>query len=597
METPQTTRAEFKPGARDEYLTSVAPEAVEIEKDRLRLSNTVMLPLSVRATGIPGAPDRAWARIHARDFAAGVPSVYSVAIRRELPDALRTSLRVRRTLFEGVLLALAEKTGRRPSRAEQHADTALDEAESRIALGDPVYRITLLAGLMAPAAFEATLSSARRLLESRLRARGFLTQRLTYIPERALLHFQPGGLLFPGIYEPVLMLEEAVNLLPEPSREVSPPPESVWLGSALRDGRDVYFSPRFGLGTDSQQPPHATTLILGEMGSGKTSLMRSILLQRLLQGRRVISLDPEGENNRLCAAMGGRVVPAGIPDDPSTCLLQPLQASSAGELLFATRFLLQALAGETAVSPRVQAALHDIVQAHWDRQPGETLQLSVLLNAMRAAQEEKLEDGVALLKPFASGGLWDGFFDREKALLSNAMLEKEFTDQNCPWWNFDLSHLREENKNILHALLTWFLYRVIAVSSAPLDVYLDEGWRLLRSTTFSALLDELGRRARKRGMGVMLATHLPEDLNAGTGALGLASMAFVGRMGPVQAERFLQSLGIPGEQASDHAKAIARLAPHSFYAVPAGGRGSLFGLRVRLPSRWLAWWQQMDSAR
>ena len=90
----------------------------------------------------------------------------------------------------------------------------------------------------------------------------------------------------------------------------------------------MFFSFKEGLDPEAPPPPHALTLILGEMGSGKTSLMRLILLQRLLQGRTAVSLDPEGENNRLCAALGGRVIPAGVPDDPETCLVHPLQAET-----------------------------------------------------------------------------------------------------------------------------------------------------------------------------------------------------------------------------------------------------------------------------
>jgi hypothetical protein len=69
-------------------------------------------------------------------------------------------------------------------------------------------------------------------------------------------------------------------------------------------------------------PPHATTLILGEPGAGKASLLRWIILQRSLQGRMVIN--PEGENNRLCETTGGQVVPAGISEDKDTYLIHPL---------------------------------------------------------------------------------------------------------------------------------------------------------------------------------------------------------------------------------------------------------------------------------
>ena len=581
--------------ATSEYHEAVAPESIAFTEDSIRFPETILLPLTLRAEGLPGLTQRPWSRLEAGDLLGGGPAVVSLALRREPPEVLQRSLRARRTLFEGVLLALAEKTGRRPSSAEQAADQALDEAESRLALGEPAFRSALLTGMYASNDRAGEAETERQRLAALLRARGFRVQRLMYVPERALLHFQPGGDLFPGIHEPVLMLDEAARIVPRPDRRVMPPPEAIWLGSALRDGRDVFFSLKHGFEVDAPKPPHATTILLGEMGSGKTSLMRSILLQRLLQGRTVISIDPEGENNRLCTAAGGRVIPAGQPGDPGTCLIHPLEADSPGELLFAVRFLVAALDPGGRLAPVAQAAVHDVVQRYWGAHPGERLSLTRLVESLRVEPGAGIDEVCALLHPFAAGSLWDGFFDRPDALLDKDMFQTG--KSNGGWWNFDLSGLREENKAIVHALLTWFLYRVISVAEAPVDVFLDEGWRLLRSPSFAGLLDELGRRARKRGMGLMLATHLPEDLAGSPNSLSMASTAFLGRLGRSAAENFLAGLGIPAEQAERHAERIVRLPPHVFYAVPGGGRGSLFPFRVRLPPAWLDTWGALGAAR
>jgi hypothetical protein len=77
----------------------------------------------------------------------------------------------------------------------------------------------------------------------------------------------------------------------------------------------------------------------------------------------------------------------------------------------------------------------------------------------------------------------------------------------------------------------------------------------------------------------------------------MASTAFLGRLGRSAAETFLTGLGIPAEQAERHAARIARLPPHVFYAVPGGGRGSLFPFRVRLPPAWLEKWGALGAAR
>ncbi len=569
------------------YLTAVAPQAVAVEEDRLVFPESVLLPLSVRGAGVPGSADRPWSRLTAEDFYLGTPLVYSAALRRLAPDVMRGKLRTRRTLFEGALLALAEKTGRRPSQAEHAADQAMDAAESALAMGKPIYSLSLLAALHAGKNRAAEAETVRRTLEANLRAKGFVPQRLHYIAERALHHLQPGGILFPGFDEPALLLEEAARLLPRPTRRINPAPEAVWLGLHGHEGRDVYFSFKHGFDAAAQPPPHALTLLLGEPGSGKTTLLRLILLQRLLQGRTILSLDPEGENNALCRAMGGRVIPAGIPDDPETCLIQPLHAKDAADTLQAARFLLAALGGEGLLTPGVQAALHDAVQRRWQKRP-QPMSLGDLYEALGTGGHVDAAAPRALLRQYVGDGLSAGFFDRPKALL---------TPQFEPgtWWNFDLSNLQAQNKELVYAALAWFMFHAITVGKQPMDVFIDEGWRLLRGGVFADLLDELGRRARKRGVGIVLATHLPADLARQSTSLSLAATSFIGRLGPDEAQPFLRSLGVPEAEAQRQAGQISRLPPRVFLAAAAGGRSGLFPVQVSVPDDWLEFFGRLPK--
>jgi len=569
------------------FQISVAPEAVEVGEDHLVFPGGVLLPLSARGSGVPGMPDRPWSRLSADIFYTNLPTIYSLALRREPPDVLRGSLRTKRTLFEGFMLAMAEKTGRRPSMAERSADTAMDAAESELSLGKPAFKAALMAGVFVERSRFDEAEAARRVIESSLRARGLTSQRLYYIAERALHHFQPGGQLFPGLDEPTLFLEETLPLMPAPSRQVLPVEDSVWVGTHARDGRDVHFSFTRGMDPAVPPPPHATTLILGEPGAGKTTLLRWVLLQRLLQGRTVISIDPEGENNRLCEAVGGKVVPAGIPEEANTCLIHPLQGENPAELLLAVRFLMAALGGESVLSPGVQAALHEAVKRRWERKPG-PMTIAELVETLGTVNAPEAAMPLALLRPFMRGGLFEGFFDRPKALLSHHFPAGQ-------WWNFDLSSLREENRAIVHAVLAWFLYHAVTVGKQPMDIFIDEGWRLLRSGPFTDLLDELGRRARKRGVGVTLITHLPADLMKNPTSLSLASTAFIGRLGPDEAFAFFRSLGVPEAEARRNAEVVSRLPPRVFLAAPSGGRGSLFPVLVTIPQAWLAFWKQLGA--
>ncbi|MCZ2075708.1 MAG: hypothetical protein LC130_12010, partial [Bryobacterales bacterium] len=148
---------------------------------------------------------------------------------------------------------------------------------------------------------------------------------------------------------------------------------------------------------------------------------------------------------------------------------------------------------------------------------------------------------------------------------------------------------------IVHAVLAWFLYHSVTIGKQPMDIFIDEGWRLLRSGPFTDLLDELGRRARKRGVGVTLITHLPADLMKNPTSLSLASTAFIGRLGPDEAFAFYRSLGVPESEARRNAEITSRLPPRVFLAAPSGGRGALFPVLVSIPPVWLQFWKQLGA--
>jgi DNA helicase HerA-like ATPase len=147
----------------------------------------------------------------------------------------------------------------------------------------------------------------------------------------------------------------------------------------------------------------------------------------------------------------------------------------------------------------------------------------------------------------------------------------------------------------VHSVLAWFLYHAVTIGKQPMDIFIDEGWRLLRSGPFTDLLDELGRRARKRGVGVTLITHLPADLMKNPTSLSLASTAFIGRLGPDEAFAFYRSLGVPESEARRNAETTSRLPPRVFLAAPSAGRGALFPVLVSIPPAWIQFWKQLGA--
>jgi len=570
------------------YSARVAPQAVELLPDAVRYPNALLLPITARAEkAMPGMRNNPWPQLRPETILTGFPMLYSVAIQKLPPAEVKKIAKRQRTLMEGFSRVVAEKAKRSPSTAEVLTVRNLEAVESALSLGVEVFRLAFMAGLYAPPEMAEQAEQMWRTLENRLRAVGLTPQRLYYVTEQALYHLQPGGEWFSGVDAPYLFGQEVLPLLPSPSRPVPPAEDAIWLGRHVHEGRDVYFSFREGLDPTAENPLHNITLILGDKGSGKTTLMRLMAVQRLLQGRAILSIDPEGENNSLVRDLGGEVVPARVPDDKETCLIHPLQADTPEEMFSAVRFFLYAILGELALSPTATAVIHEAVQRRWKRSPG-NMSVADLMEALSLTQSPDGAMLAAALRPYARGGLWEGFFDRPKALLSPRL-------EPGQWRSFDLTALKDENKAVVMAVLGWFVYHAITVGRQPMDVFVDEGWYLLRIPAFRDLLDELGRRGRKRDVGIVFITHMPADLAKDPTSLSLASTAFIGYLPPEEAYRFFRSMGVPESEARKRGEQVSRLSRGRFMAAPSGGRSSLFPMQVVVPPEWLNAWEKETS--
>ena len=76
----------------NEYVSRVAPAALALEPDHIRFPGGILLPLTARAVGVPGMNERPWSRMSYSVFYGDSPAVYSISLRRELPDTMRSAL-------------------------------------------------------------------------------------------------------------------------------------------------------------------------------------------------------------------------------------------------------------------------------------------------------------------------------------------------------------------------------------------------------------------------------------------------------------------------------------------------------------------------
>jgi hypothetical protein len=565
--------------------TEIYPDALELLEDgvlRTHRPPAAAAALSIRDVDpdrpLPPLPELA---------AAGF---YAVRIVPIPPGQAARTAQAQRTLWQGFLEASLSRLGRVPTQAEMRREQRMDWLLSRLQEGARLYRCAVTLLLAAPGtpgmdgeALAAEARAARDVLAQRLRAAGYLPQIFAYIPEEAYRDLFPHGPAHrAGAF---FRVDEGVEpLLPLPAPASPPRPGAVYLGTCPEAG-PVFFAPEDGIWGVPQ--PHGSVVILGEMGARKTTLRRVLALGRRLWGRAVVTLDPKGEDGALVAAVGGRSFRLEPPTDPHRCWMHPFAGiRRAEELFFAVRaFWSGVLRSEWP--PDGDAVLDRAVRSleAEGRLAEGSLRLIEVAEAIRreSARSPTAAMMAARMAPYAAGGVLDGYFDRPEADLDRLELAPG------DWVSFDLSGIRDEAARAIAVYaVTWFLYRAVLVPrQMPVDVFIDEAWRLFQLAP--ELPDELARELRGRGGALYLVTHLPRDL-AGSVIGQLAGFAFIGRMPAETAASFLAGMGVPAPEAL--AAEAPGLEPGRFLAVPAAGRGRPARLRLRLPPAWLDLFRQ-----
>lgn len=263
-------------------------------------------------------------------------------------------------------------------------------------------------------------------------------------------------------------------------------------------------------------------LVAGQLGRGKSALVKSLVLRGVLFGHRAAVLDPKGEYERVAAMLGVepiRLTPGG------SVRLNPLDAGpGAGELgpreVQRRRLtLLQSIATASLkrdLRPIERAACRIALDAvsGGDAVPTLPQVAAALMAPGRAAADEirttpdelaRSSHDVALeLRRLCDGDL-TGMFDGHSTVE---------VDWDGPLVVLDLSGLAEdEGLAILMACATaWIQAAVACPGTHHRYIVLDEAWRLLNDLGTGRWLRSSLKLARKYGVANILVIHRLSDL-------------------------------------------------------------------------------------
>ena len=265
-------------------------------------------------------------------------------------------------------------------------------------------------------------------------------------------------------------------------------------------------------------------LVMGQIGFGKSSFVKSYVYRQLVFGRRAVMLDPKGENDALCAAVGVKSLkleqggairlnpldprvgdPERAPEQILQDQLSVLQAIISASLhrnLRPEERAACAVAVEEASAKSGEPTLPDVV---------ECLLYPSQAAASRLATDQKQLAGSAReaaleLRRLCEGDL-RGMFDGPTSGT---------IDLSAPLVSFDLSAVyNSEALGILMICAAAWLQRALSRPEPTKRVLvLDEAWVCLRNIAIARWLQSSYKLARAYGVQNIAVVHRLSDLTS-----------------------------------------------------------------------------------
>ena len=311
--------------------------------------------------------------------------------------------------------------------------------------------------------------------------------------------------------------------------------DGVFVGQDLYSGGSFVYDPWVLYARGVITAPNL--VLAGIVGSGKSSLAKSLYTRSLPFGRRVyVPGDPKGEHTAVAEAVGGRAIVLG---HGLSTRLNPLDegyrpagmddAEWASTIASRRRDLIGALAETVLTRPlsplehtAIDTALTETVRGN--DVPILPMVVDHVLNPSKAADPDGrlAEDGRLVghaLRRLVAGDL-AGLFDGPSTVTF---------DPTLPMISLDLSRVAE-NSTLISVLMTcssaWMESALLDPAGGQRWCIYDEAWRLMSHPALLKRMDAHWRLARHYGIANMLIFHKLTDLeNVGDQGSAMRSLA------------------------------------------------------------------------
>lgn len=365
-------------------------------------------------------------------------------------------------------------------------------------------------------------------------------------------------------YERNVTTNGLATMFPIANSNVASSPNGVPIGRNYFTGLPVYLDTF----DSSLTNPHI--VILGVTGAGKSVAMDTISARSLVtKNTQSAILDIEGEYKKRVNSLSGRIIEIkqGVPAGINIFDIDVEQEENGIEKVN----ILNKVA-------EIRAILSGIMKNYMDR----TLNAKELVDIEESVLETYKEKGITINKESIyekqGGKLGDkltlGKIKKKmptlsdfQRILANKRNSKELAEilsgflkgkslgmfdctsniniNDC-CIDFDLSSITDEVTKFYASMVitTWITEKYMRRSEmyAEKSVYIDEAWTMLKYEETADFIENLARRARKRGVRLVIATQLPEELidsGQGRAILNCCGTAVLMKQSPISVDKVI----------------------------------------------------------
>lgn len=256
---------------------------------------------------------------------------------------------------------------------------------------------------------------------------------------------------------------------------------------------------------------NANSIIFAQSGSGKSYTAKVEILRHLMQGTKVIIVDPEREYKQLAASVGGTYIKLSATSKEKINPFQFSQHSVTQENNLSEHIqdlteLISLMVGSLTSEERAsvdRALLLTYKEAKLTPRKNAKKQKEVeyplLKDFYKNLKAMKHKDLCDRLERFVKGSLSTVFDSQTNIKLDNRLIV------------FDIKDLNESIRSIMMMVVANFVNNEVKQNPQKRMLVIDEGWILLQEPESARFISGLVRRARKYYLGVTIISQQAND--------------------------------------------------------------------------------------